>query len=206
MCKSSKPRRDNSAQIAAQKEAERQARIMQGVSNIDSAFAGFNDDFYQGYQDDYLGYYTPQIEDQYNDAVKRLTLRLAQTGNLTGSVGADQLGDLLKYYNTQKTSLTNRALDATNTLRGDIDSRKSQLYADNRAAADPGSAAGAAAEAVQYLQPAPPSSPLANVFGDFFSNLGNAAVLDNARRYRQGTGVQSFGNTTGGGNVDIRGD
>lgn len=204
MCKPSKPKRDNSAQIAAQKEAERQARIKTGQSNIDSAFAGFNDDFYQGYQDDYLGYYTPQIDDQYSDAVKRLTLQLAQTGNLTGSVGANQLGDLQKFYDTQKTSLTNRALDATNTLRGDIDARKSQLYADNRASADPGSAASAAASAVQFLQPTAPSSPLANVFGDFFSNLGNVAAINNARRYRDGTGVQSYGKGSNG-SVDVVG-
>lgn len=204
MCKSSKPPRDNSAEIAAQKEAERQARIQQGQQGIDQAFSSFNDDFYGGYQNQYLDYYTPQIDDQYSDAVKRLTLQLAQTGNLTGSVGANQLADLQKYYDTQKTSITNQALSATNDLRGTIDERKSRLYADNRASADPGSATAAAASAVQALQPAPPSSPLANVFGDFFSNVGNVAALNNARRYRQGAGVSTYGGTNQG-SVDVVG-
>lgn len=205
MCKS-KAKKDNSAEIARQEEAKRQARIAQGQQAIDQAFGGFNDDFYNNYQTQYTGYYDPQLNDQYSDAVKRLTLQLAQTGNLTGSAGATQLGDLKKYYDTQKMSMSNQALEAVNSLRGNIDQRKSQLYADNRAAADPGSAASAAASAAQYLQPTAPSSPLANVFADFFSNLGNVAALKNVQRLSEGTGVQSFSGRGGrGGSVDVIG-
>lgn len=193
MCRSRSAPRDNSAEIAARKEAERQARIQQGRSAIDSAFSQYNDDFYQDYQNQYLDYYTPQIEDQYSDAMRRLTLQLAQTGNLTGSVGAQQKADLQKYYDTQNQSITNRALEATNQLRSNIDSKKSDLYMNNRSAADPGSATSAATSAVSALQPAPPSSPLSNVFGDFFSNLGNVAAVSNARKYSEGTGVQQYG-------------
>lgn len=200
MCKSKAPK-DNSAEIARQQEAARQARIRTGQSNIDQAFSGFDDNFYQGYQDQYTGYYNPQLEDQYGDAVKRLTLQLAQSGNLTGSAGANQFGDLEEYYNQQRLALTNRALDAVNTLRGNIDNKKSQLYADNRAAADPGSASSAAASAVQYLQPTAPSSPLANVFSDFFSNVGNQAAIRNTQRINQGTGVQSYGSRGSGSSV-----
>jgi hypothetical protein len=192
MCKSSTPR-DNSAEIARQKEAERQARIAEGQSAIDNAFSGFNDDFYTGYQNDYLGYYNPQLDDQYSDAVKRLTLQLAQSGNLTGSVGANQLSDLQKYYDTQKTSVTNQALSAVNDLRGNIDNRKSTLYSDNRASADPGNASAAAASAAQALQPTAPTSPLGAVFSDFFNNLGNNAAVRNRTSLSQGTGVQSYG-------------
>lgn len=199
-----KSKKDNSAEIARQQEADRQARIAQGQQGIDSAFAGFNDDFFNNYQNQYTSYYDPQLNDQYSEAVKRLTLQLAQTGNLTGKVGSDQLGNLKKYYDTQKMSMSNQALDAVNTLRGNIDSKKSQLYADNRASADPGSAAAAAASAAQYLQPTAPTSPLANVFADFFSNLGNVAALKNVQRLTEGTGVQSFSGRGGrGGSVDV---
>lgn len=205
MC-TSKPKKDNSAEIARQEEAKRQARIAQGQTAIDQSFSGFNDDFYNNYQNQYSDYYNPQLNDQYSEAVKRLTLQLAQTGNLTGSAGATQIADLKKYYDTQKLSMTNQAIDAANTLRGNIDQRKSQLYADNRAAADPGSAASAAASAAQYLQPTAPTSPLANVFSDFFSNLGNVAAVRNAQRLSEGTGVQSFGGRGGrSGSVDVIG-
>jgi hypothetical protein len=193
-----KPKKDNSAALAKAEEAARQARIAEGQTGIDNAFASFDDPFYQGYTTQYSDYYNPQLDDQYGDAVKRLTLSLAQSGNLTGSVGAKQLSDLQKHYDTQKMGITNQAAAATQGLRGNIDQRKSQLYADNRAAADPGSAAAAAASAVTALQPTAPASPLANVFGDFFSNIGNAAAIKNARAMSQGTGVQSFGGGSSG--------
>lgn len=201
MCVPSKPPRDNSAEIARKAEEARQARITQGRTNIDEAFSGFNDDFYTGYQNDYSSYYNPQLDDQYGDAVKRLTLQLAQTGNLTGSVGANQLADLQKNYDNQKLAIAGQAVDATNDLRGSIDTRKTQLYSDNRASADPGNASSAAASAVTALQPAQPSSPLANVFGDFFSNLGNTQAIANKQSYNQGSGVKSYGGNSGNSSV-----
>lgn len=192
-----KPKADRSAEIAAKREAERQQRIQEGRTGIEQAFAGFDEPFFEGYQQQYLDYYNPQLRDQYSDAVKRLTLQLAQTRNLTGSVGADQLADLKQFYDQQNLALTNQALERANRLRGDIDQRRSQLFAENRAAADPGGAAASAATAAQALQPAPPTSPLANVFSDFFGNLGNVAALSNVRRLREGTGVQQFGGGSG---------
>ena len=183
---------DNSAQIARQQEEERQARIAEGRSAIDDAFSSYNDDFYNQYQTDYTNYYTPQLTDQYDDAHKRLTLQLAKTGNLTSSYGIDRLADIEEYYGNQNTALTNRALDAVNTLKGNVDQRKSQLYADNRSAADPGSASTAAIEAAGALQPTQPQSPLANVFADFFNNVGNAAAISNTAGGRDNTGVQTY--------------
>lgn len=192
MCMPKAPK-DNSAALARAEEDKRQTRIAQGQQGIDQQFAQFDEPFFKGYQDQYMGYYTPQVDDQYKDAVKRLTLQLAQTGNLTGSTGAKQLSDLQKTYDTQKMAITNNARNAVQGLRGTIDTKKSQLYADNRASADPGASSAAASSAAQYLQPAAPSSPLANVFGDFFSNLGNIAAIKQVRGYQQGTGVKSFG-------------
>lgn len=103
-------------------------------------------------------------------------------------------------------AVTNQALTATNALRGNIDTKKSQLYTDNRAAADPGSAASAAASAAQSLQPTAPSNPLANVFSDFFSNIGNLAALNNARSISgQAGGVTTYGGTGKSGSVQTIG-
>lgn len=191
MCLSGTPT-DNSAEIARQEEAARQARIDEGISNIDKSFSGFNDDFYNNYQNTYLDYYNPQLNDQYSEAVKRLTTQLAQMGQLTGSVGAKQLADLKSYYDTQKQSVVDQALGATNTLRGNVANQKSQLYSDNRDAADPGNASSAAAAAATALQPTAPSTPLAYVFSDFFSNLGNDLAISNAQKLASGSGVNYY--------------
>jgi len=190
---------DNSAQLAREAEAARQARITQGTGSIDNAFNSYNDDFYNQYQNDYSSYYQPQLEDQYSDARERLTLNLAKTGNLTSSTGADQFGDLKTKYNDRNTGITNEALDAANALRGNVDSRKSMLYADNRSAADPGFTEEAAAKAASSLQPTAFNSPLADTFSDFFNNIGNAAGVGTGKY--QNTGVQTFG---GGSNNSVK--
>lgn len=197
MCSSSPPR-DNSAEIARQQEAERQARIAEGQGKIDEQFVGFNDDFYNNYQNTHNEYYYPQLDDQYTDARKRLTLQLARTGNLTSSAGANQMGDLQEYYNDQRTGITNQGINAMNDLRANIDATKTQLYNDNRSAADPGSAAAAAASAASNLQPGRPDSPLANVFASFFQSAGNSAQGYNmGSQYRSNTGVQNYNSNTG---------
>lgn len=200
MCGSGGRPVDNSAEIARQQEAERQARIKEGQAKIDEQFVGFNDDFYNNYQTTYNDYYYPQLDDQYSDARKRLTLQLAKTGNLTSSAGANQMGDLQEFYNNQRTNVTNQGLNSLNELRANIDSTKSQLYNDNRSAADPGSAAAAAASAAANLQPGRPDSPLANMFASFFQNAGNsgsAYLAGDSYGRTKNTGVQNYNTNTG---------
>lgn len=202
MC-GSKPAPDNSAAIARQEERIRQERIAEGQQGIDRAFAGFNDEFFNNYQKQYSDYYDPQLNDQYSNAMKRLTLQLAQTGNLTGQVGVDQKAELQKHYDRQKMSVSNNSIDAAKKLRADIDARKSQLYSDNRMVADPGNSTATAISAAQQLQPGAPINPLANVFGDFFANIGNVQALKNTQRLTEGTGVQSFGGGRSGGSTYV---
>lgn len=196
MC-TSKPKTlpDNSAELARRQEEERQKRINEGVLAIDNAFSGYNDDFYNQYQNDYMGYYTPQLSKQYDDARKRLTLQLAKTGNLSSSFGGNKLSELNDYYNDQNTLLSNNSLNAANDLRSNISNRKSQLYNDNRLAADPGQASRTAIEFANTLQPTPPQSPLANVFADFFNNIGNAASVNNVNQ-KNNTGVRTYYNNS----------
>lgn len=191
---------DNSAEIARQEEEEKRARIQEGVGAIDNAFVGYNDEFYNNYQNSYSTFYHPQLDDQYADAQRRLTLNLARTGNLTSSAGASQMADLESLYRSQYDKVTNDALAASQSLQQQLNNQKSQLYADNQIAADPASASASAVSAAQALQPVAPSDPLANVFADFFNNLGNAAAISNRTSPlgSQADGVQTF---SGGGNV-----
>lgn len=191
MCGGSPPR-DNSAEVSRQAEEARQRRIAQGRSVIDQEFQPFNDDFFNQYKDDYLDYYDPQLEKQYGDANRQLTLNLARQGVLASTHANRRTGDLQEYYDAQRTGITNRALNAANELRSNVDLRKSQLYSDNRAAADPGNAASMAASAAQSLQPSMPTSPLANAFSDFFNNAGNAAIINSRSKPYTNTGVQTF--------------
>lgn len=185
---------------ARQAERLRQSRINQGAEAIDQHFAGFDDNFFKNYQDSYNQYYTPQLDDQYADARKRLSLQLARTGNLNASTGLEQLGKLRRTYDTGRTDIANKALNAVNELRSNIDRSKTQLYQDNLAIADPGSISVSAANIANSLQPAQFANPLANAFSGAFDTLGSSAQAYNTGRAQapfRNLGVQQQGGKIG---------
>jgi hypothetical protein len=189
---------DETAAYARQLEQERNDRIAKGKAFIDEKFAGYNDDFYQKYNDDYTNYYNPQLEDQYSKARKKLILNLAKNSSLNSSAGINKLSEAKDVYDRQQLSINNQALNAVNTLRGNVDARKTQLYQDNTNAADPGSALNAATNALSNLQPTLPNSPLANAFADFFNNVGNASAIYGSRGgFSGGGGYRDYNSGNG---------
>lgn len=177
MCFTPKVPKDNSAQIAGEKEAERQARIKEGQSNIDSAFEQFNDPYYEGVTTDYNSYYNPQVEQQYKDALDKLTLQLGQQGILQSSAGNEQIGKLTENYGKQKQTVADAALNAANDARARIQQQKTNLYSQNTAAADPSQAASLAATAAQSAISPPVYSPLGNLFAGLLGSGTNALAV-----------------------------
>lgn len=191
---------DNSAELARQQEAERQARIAQGRTAIDDAFgSAFNDQYFDDYQGQYTGFYMPKLEDQYNDANRRLTLQLASNGGLRSSAGIRALGDLADYFNDQKIDMTNKSVSALSDHRSEIERAKDSLYSQNIAAADPGNASAGAASRVESLLTPPDLDPLPDVFSNFFANLNNAQLVNSRVSPSRTNGVQVFNSGGGGG-------
>ena len=184
--------RDNSAEEARRREEERQARITQGRDAIDSAFEAFSPDYFSGYEQDYMGYYDPLLEDQASDARRRLTLELARTGNLTSSAGIRRLQELQEFEDQQRGQIASRAADAATDLRNQVEMARGDLYSQNTAAADPGSAAANAARRSESLMTPPTYSPLGDVFGNFFTNLSNFDRARDRRSIDQRSGTQLF--------------
>ena len=177
MCGGSPPK-DNSAEIARQQEAERQERISAGRTKIDETFSQFDDPFYEGRQKSYTGYFMPQLDDQYHDANRKLTLSLARTGNLNSGSGARQIGDLRENYELNRGMVADKALDFGNKARTDVENARQDLYTTNRASADPSGAAASALARVGTLTTAPAFSPLGNVFADFINNISRGVKYE----------------------------
>lgn len=193
MCNAGK-RKDNSAEIARQEEEKRQALISQGKTRIDEAFKGFDDGYYDKVASDYRNYYDPQIEDQYEDARKKLILGLATKGTLDSSFGQGRLADLEGKRTTAHADYANNALDAGSKARGDVENARNVLYQQNTTAADPSQAATAAAQQVKALQAPASYSPLAQLFADFL-NTAATGVQAEQNGYRGfGTGLFNSGN------------
>lgn len=170
------------------RELERQHKVGLGKIGIDKAFSNFGDDYYSGYQNDYTGYYFPQLDRQYGDVVDKLTATLAGRGILESSVGANKFANLARDHAEARTNIQNEAIDAANKLRGQVENAKSNLYSLNEASADPQAVNAQAIGQATALVAPPTYSPLGQVFANVFDSFGN---FMNARQNRPSRQYQS---------------
>lgn len=115
------------AERARQDEEARKARIQTGTANIDTAFGNFNDGFYDGFRDNYMSLYQPELDQQFGNAKDDLTFAFARSGTLKSSMAGKKLADLLQAYDNQRSGLLADAEGATGQLRSRVANEKSGL-------------------------------------------------------------------------------
>lgn len=196
--------RDNSAEIARQQEAARQQRITEGQGKIDSAFAGFDDQFFSNFQNDYLNYYTPQMQDQFADANRQLTLSLASAGGLTSSAGLRRQDELQRAFQQRSAELANTAATEANRRRAEVESARTDLLSLNRAAADPSQVSAQALARAGTLQGPMDYQPLGDLFGSLVSTATQGLQLESAGFPGMRTGVFGPSTRTAGGGGSVR--
>lgn len=148
------------------KEAKRQADITAGNAAIDSAFSGYNPDYYRGFKETYTGNYNPEIDKQYDTAIGKMTAALAGRGMLDSTLAANKFAEAQTTRNEARARVANDAEAAAGDLQGKIAARKSDLYSLNQAAADPEGIAAQATGAATALTAPPQYSQLGQVFAD----------------------------------------
>ncbi len=169
---------DNSAEIARQQEAARQARIDSGLTQIEDVFSKFDDGYYGGVSQSYLDFYNPQLEDQYDDARRGLTLSLARTGNLNSSSGARKIGELTELFNKNQAQIGNQAVDVGHQARGSVESSRDELTNQLYASANPESAVDSALSRADFLSRPQVYSPLADAFGSFVDTVATGMLAE----------------------------
>jgi hypothetical protein len=176
MCFSNDTPQDNSGLVARQQAVEREGRVTQGREAIDRQFGIFDPEYFQNYQNAYVSNYNPQVDEQFTDARKKLRYNLARSGTIDSTPGQESFGDLATSYQNARRDVASRASDATNQLRGEIDSARGDLYAQNSASADPSLASIQAVSRTGSLTTPASYSPL----GDLFSGIvgGTGAYLN----------------------------
>lgn len=167
---------DNSAEIARQKEQERQSRIASGQGAIDNAFSIFDPAYFDQFTKSYTDYYNPQADEQFGKARQNLRYDFARKGTLNSTPAQSKFGDLLNSYSDARDQIAANAASATDGLRGQVSQNKSSLYNQNAAAADPSAAAVGAAGSVGSLTTAPNFSPLADLFGGLINSGASYAA------------------------------
>jgi hypothetical protein len=151
------------AKLDAQEE-QRRRDITAGQGKIDEAFSQFDPAYYDKFKTDYTGYYTPQIADQYATAKDKLAATLAGRGTLDSTVGANKFAQLDKTRADSEADIGNQSVDASNSLKKQVEDTKTNLYQINQSAADPaGVSARAIGEASAITAPRA-LTPLGQVF------------------------------------------
>ena len=197
------------AQAARQSEYDtgRASLLSQGSSDIDKAFAGFNDDYFNNFANSYMAKVKDQVDTQKVEAQKQLAFGLARHGTLDSQANANAQGLLAQ---TEGRTLADEGVNATNQsnqLRSNVAQAKSNLLGQVQssesigspiAASDEGGVQGAlqtqrsvisgitnqTGDVVSSLQGVPTVSPLANIF---------ANVLGSAGAFAQGVNSNQFG-------------
>lgn len=174
---------------AAAREAERQAKITEGYNTIQNVFGGFNDDFYNSRGTAYTEFAQPQLDDQYEEAVKQLTFALSRNGRLDSSTAGEEQKKLQKQYDQQKLSLSDKSLQYGNDARSAVERSRSDLVAMNSNLANPQTIATEAQARLSGLQAMPTFSPLAPLFTNAAESLGTQADLERRSQSRYNTGL-----------------
>ncbi len=161
-------KKGNPADEAANREAERQARVASGRTLIDKTLAGFNDAFYADREKSYLDYATPQIDQQFGDAKKQLLLALARAGLSGSSSSVQRFGKLQQDYDKAKLTAADKAKSVASDARTKVERARGDLYNQLFVSADPTAAAAAAAGQADALK----GNPVFDAIGPIFQNAG----------------------------------
>jgi hypothetical protein len=169
--KASERRAGEAQQDLKKQEKKRQQQVLKGQGNIDAAFAEYDDDYYNGFKEDYLDYYTPQIQREFSNTRAKLFSGLFERGIGESTVSAAKTADLQRRRDEELTNAANQGTDAANALRAKVEGEKTNLYALNQASADPKGINARALGSATALAAPQSYSPIGQVFASALQPL-----------------------------------
>lgn len=183
MSKSGKKAAKREAQQARGDEQARQTRVRDGTERVNQTFSQFNDDFYGGRRDAYIGYARPQLDDQFADARNKLAFHLARSGLTDSSVRAQKEAELQSMYDTHSRSIADRGEQMATDARGGVEDARANLIRTLSSTGDADAAANQAISRASALSQPKAFDPLGQLFSDFTATLGTQAAMERAEAY-----------------------
>jgi len=176
------------------KERERQQRIQSNIGSVNSSFDQFGDDFFSERGQEVTDFFTPQLDEQFADANRKLQLGLASRGLLDSSVAADKFGDLQERFDDEQRSIAEKALAREAATRAEVEQQRGNLIGQAEAGAGLESI-NSQLKGIQTNLRAPQTfDPLGQIFGDIaFSLAGGALQAQEANRFRKLSGPSAGG-------------
>lgn len=166
---------DGGAGQARADEQARQARIRQGMTNIDKSFQGFDDNFFKSRAKAYTDYANPQLNAQYSKQGDNLAYNLARSGLTASSEAARNAGELQRQYNLAQSTIAGEGINTANRARQDVEQNRAELIGQLNMTADARAAASNSLNRASVLTAEQGFSPIGNLFQATTGLLGNAA-------------------------------
>jgi hypothetical protein len=179
-------------------ETARQAQIESGRQQVDRAFAGFDDSFFDGRRQAFVDNAAPQLDRQFRDARENLIYTLADAGTLRSSVAGNRLADLERSYGENKLMLADQARGYAQQARADVEAARGGVIQNLFAAGDAALAGQQATGQAQMLAAQPTFSPIAQAFQNVGAGIGAARAGQQSAAIRGGGQTTSFGGGTKG--------
>lgn len=180
-----------SSDAARRNEEARQQRINQGMGQIDSAFAPFNDEYYKDYENKYLAMAKPDLDKQQANANEDVLFGLARTGKTKSSSAAKAYGDVVDTRVRSDLQVADAARDTSSNQRNQIEATRSNLVSQLNATSNAQSAADGARTQALIMNRVPTYSPVTNAF----SEVTNQFAINEQNR-RNGSPGWGWGITT----------
>lgn len=113
------------ADAARQYVEGRMALMDKGRKDVEQAFSGFDDAYFDAFAKSFVGQFKPQLERAYDKSRKDTTFGFSDTGNLRSSAAGRAFGDLRLDLVKKEGELAGAASDASTSFRNDIENQKS---------------------------------------------------------------------------------
>lgn len=136
----------------------------------------FTDDYFSNLEREYNDFYLPQLQRQEDDADRATRIRLARSGNLTGSVGARDLGRLEEDKATARRSVIDSGIKYGADARSKIEQTRGNLIGQLESGAGVENVANQARAAAEAATAPPAFSPLGDLFKNYTAALMNSSV------------------------------
>lgn len=154
---------------------------------------GFNDAYYKNIADAYMDFQKPLLEEQIDQARRKLPMTVTSTGS---SAYQRKAGNLERDYERAQVDLASKAQDVANQQRQQVEQNRSDLIGLANAGTDAASLAAQSSARSAALNKPPAFSPIADLFAKYMdtgAQLSNANLLANQIAYQNAGGPTYFG-------------
>lgn len=152
-------------------ESQKQNAIARGRRAIDENFAGFNPEFYDRRQQEYIDAQLPELTRQATVTRNSLAYDLARSGLGKSGVAVDKNSSLDREIGQQQRNVATAAAESANNLRKDVEGQRANLVAQLQVSGDPASAAQAATRTAAAYDTPLSVQPVGNFFGGWTSTM-----------------------------------